>query len=230
MPSPRLLDHDEPVRVRVRGEHDEEPPEPDQLRRVRRERRVAAAHAEARDEHGPMRSVSCPLPHLLPIPAGGVACDLGAPRRVGSFVFAADAAAAVSRTLSAPRTPSTRSFKDTEPARARIEPRAHGGAGHVQRADVPPVVGRRLERVETAVPSCLGEPPDACVRRASRRRRAARRAPGPRRGTPRRGCRGPTRRSDRTSRRPRRRAARARRSPPRRSDPRRAARLEAPRC
>ena len=55
MPSPRLLDHDEPVRVRVRGEDDEEPPEPDQLRRVRRERRVAAAHVEARDEHGPMR-------------------------------------------------------------------------------------------------------------------------------------------------------------------------------
>ena len=51
----KLLDRDEPVRVRVRGEHDEEPPEPDQLRRVRRERRVAVAHVEARDEHGPMR-------------------------------------------------------------------------------------------------------------------------------------------------------------------------------
>ena len=31
----KLLDHDEPVSVRVRGEDDEEPPEPDQLRRVR---------------------------------------------------------------------------------------------------------------------------------------------------------------------------------------------------
>ena len=58
MLSPRLLDHDEPVRVRVRGEDDEEPPEPDQLGRVRRERRVAAAHVEARDEHGPMCALS----------------------------------------------------------------------------------------------------------------------------------------------------------------------------
>ena len=143
-------------------------------------------------------------------------------------------------------TPSTRSFKDAGPARARIETRAHGGARHVQRADVPSIMRRRLERVEPAVPSCLGEPPDACVRRALRHPSpftpSTRRAvtlnnaeaffptPGPRRGTPRRDSRGPTRRIDRTSRRPRRRAATAPRSPPRRLDPRRAARLEAPRC
>ena len=74
-------------------------------------------------------------------------------------------------------TPSTRSFKDAGPARARIETRAKGGTYYIKRADVPSIMRRRLERVELAVPSCLGEPPDACVRRASRRRRAVRRTP-----------------------------------------------------
>ena len=139
-----------------------------------------------------------------------------------------------------------RRFKDAGPARARIKARAHGGARHVQRADVPSIMRRRLERVEPAVPSRLGETADACVRRALRHPSpftpSTRRAvtlnnaeaffptQGPRRGTPRRDSRGPTRRIDRTSRRPRRRAATAPRSPPRRLDPRRAARLEAPRC
>ena len=202
MPSPRLLDHDEPVRVRVRGEDDEEPPEPDQLRRVRRERRVAAAHVEARDEHGPMCALSRhPARHRR----HSIAYSLGTPHAI---------AATVSRTLSAPCTPSTRSFKDAGPARARIKARAHGGARHVQRADVPSMMRRRLERVEPAVPSCPGELFDACVRRALRHPSpftpSTRRAvtlnnaeaffptQGPRRGTPRRDSRGPTRRIDRT--------------------------------
>ena len=80
----KLLDHDEPVRVRVRGEDDEEPPEPDQLRRVRRERRVAAAHVEARDEHGPICVACLPRRHGITYSLGTLdAIDAGASRTPG---------------------------------------------------------------------------------------------------------------------------------------------------
>ena len=107
----KLLDHDEPVRVRVRGEHDEEPPEPDQLRRVRRERRVAAAHVEARDEHGPMRSVSSPPPPYHALSRHPASRRWRRETNAQSGRVDGVEAEAEKHTQS---TPSTRSFKDTE--------------------------------------------------------------------------------------------------------------------